>query len=175
MWAEEKFTKSLRPDEQIVTIIRSSALIYSQQFAGASLVIIMAFFLLFPLFRLGNYGLIIFISLVIIGGFWLFRTWYLWTHNVFLLTDNRIIDYKQKGIFHKEVSEATFESIEDVSYTKKGISATLYNYGELRVQTAGQKPNLTIKAVKNPEALQNLITDWQNENLRTHEGKSNLI
>lgn len=62
-------------------------------------------------------------------------------HNYFLsiqlVTSERIIDIDQKGIFSREVNALPLGNIEDVSYKQAGFLGTVFNYGDVIVQTAG--------------------------------------
>jgi hypothetical protein len=43
--------------------------------------------------------------------------------------------------------------IQDVSSRVAGISQTMFNYGDLRIQTAGEIPELSFEKVPNPDKV----------------------
>ena len=51
----------------------------------------------------------IFLTLIAIGVLAGVRQWILWNLNAFLITNQRIIDFDQSGLFHRRVSEASYE------------------------------------------------------------------
>lgn len=88
---------------------------------------------------------------------WLFVTWIIfmvvWTNyylDVWLITNKRIIDIEQFGLFKRDVSEFRLDRIQDVTIEVKGILPTLLHFGDIHVQTAGEARMFIIKAVPNP-------------------------
>src|SRR3989344_5733671 len=53
-----------------------------------------------------------------------------WYFNVYLLTNERIIDFDFRGVLHKEISYATLLHIEDVEPKTVGFFGTFFNYGD---------------------------------------------
>lgn len=126
--------------------------------------VILAFFLLFPLVRLSNYGLIVFFSLIIAGVGVAVRKYVIWHFNIFLITNQRLVIFEQKGIFHKNVTETAFDNIQDISYNKKGVWPTVLDYGTIIVKTASLNSKLEFKKVKNPGKIQEKLVEIQTEN-----------
>ena len=103
--------------------------------------------------------------------FWLYVVWYLfvagfafykfifWYFNVYLLTNERIIDFDFRGILDKETEYATLEHIEDVSPRVKGFFRTLFNFGDVFIQTAAERPEFKFRAVENPEEVARTIME----------------
>ncbi|MFA5135600.1 MAG: PH domain-containing protein [Patescibacteria group bacterium] len=125
--------------------------------------IIAPFFFLYPLFRWGTSGILIFIGALIVGGFILLRVFVIYSFNVFVITDERIIDIDQRGFFDRTVSETTYDKIQDVSFRIKGIAQTLFKYGHVVIQTAGTQANIELHGVKEPERVQQTIIQIQRE------------
>ncbi|MBF8280664.1 MAG: hypothetical protein HW383_437 [Candidatus Magasanikbacteria bacterium] len=123
------------------------------------LLILAAFFLLFPLFILGGIGIAIFIALIILGLILIGRRFFLWYRNAFAITNERIIDFDQRGFFERVVSESTLEKIQDVSFHFHGFWQTSLHYGDVNVQTAWGSVNLKIPCVRRPERVQRLVLD----------------
>lgn len=158
---EDYISKRLKDNEEVVKVFREYILVNTWAIMITAILVIVPFFLMFPLFRLGWYGILIFLLLVIAGLIFGFRKYIMWYYTTFVITNQRIIDYDQKGLFHRQVSEAVFEKIQDVSYNKKGPTQTLFNYGNIVVQTAGEAKNLEINKVKNPSKVQSLLVELQ--------------
>ncbi|MBU1075275.1 PH domain-containing protein, partial [Patescibacteria group bacterium] len=86
--------------------------------------------------------------------------------NAFMITNKRIIDFDQKGLFDKTVSVATYDKIQDISFKKKGVFSTVFNYGTIVIQTAGTNANLEIRSVFEPEKIQDVIMEIQRDSLQ---------
>ncbi len=153
------FTKNLKPNEDVIKLVKPRLIIYTWKLLLATFFLVMAFFLMYPLFQLDILGLAIFIVLIIISLILYLKSYVSYKNTALLITDTRIIDFDQKGLFSSEVSEIIFENIEDISYNKKGVMATIFNYGSLEIQTAAQKMHIEVKGIKSPDKIQSLITD----------------
>ena len=81
---------------------------------------------------------------------------YLWFNfisyyfNIGLVTNKRIIDMDYHSVLFREISETNFDQIEDVSALSSGYFASLFNFGDVFVQTAGT--NINIQFLKVPRA-----------------------
>lgn len=89
----------------------------------------------------------------------LFLIWLIYYLNVQIITDRRIVDIDQVGLFHHEVSELHIENIEDVTSDISGILGTIFNYGDVYVQTAGTIERFEFNGVPDPGAINKLILD----------------
>jgi|SRR3989344_2456829 len=89
----------------------------------------------------------------------LFLIWLFYYLNVQIITDRRIVDIDQVGLFFHEVSELHIENIEDVTSDVSGILGTIFNYGDVFVQTAGTIERFEFSDVPNPGTINKLILD----------------
>jgi hypothetical protein len=133
-------------------------------------------FMLF-LFAIVPVGLVIFLASIInlyddisIGiwivaalwmGYWAFRgffNWYAYHNDVWIITNQRIIDSFKPHPFNKRVSTADLVNIQDMSVHKRGVFASILNFGDVLCQTAGVgAETFRITGVPQPESVQFLI------------------
>ena len=73
-----------------------------------------------------------------------------WYYNLYIVTTERVIDIDFIQLLYKKFSEARLTSIEDVSYTASGFMATLFNYGNITIQTAGEASNFDFDYIPRP-------------------------
>lgn len=83
-----------------------------------------------------------------------FITWY---YNVFLVTQRRIVDIDFSDIVYHNVALTKLSLVEDVHYTQIGFIASLFNFGDLFVQTAGELKNFEALKVPRPNDAVNII------------------
>ena len=88
-----------------------------------------------------------------------FLIWLFYYLNVQIITDRRIVDIDQVGLFHHEVSELHIENIEDVTSEVSGVLGTVFNYGDVYVQTAASIERFEFSDVPNPGSINKLIPD----------------
>jgi uncharacterized membrane protein YdbT with pleckstrin-like domain len=77
--------------------------------------------------------------------------------DIWVVTDKRIIDIEQKGLFNREFSEFRLERIQDVTVEVRGILPTLLHYGDVHVQTAGEAREFIFLQVPYPHKIKNRI------------------
>lgn len=82
-----------------------------------------------------------------------------WFYNIFIVTNERIIDIDFINLLYKEFSEAQLARVQDISYRTSGILATMFNYGNVLIQTAGEQPNFVFESVPHPEDVVDVISD----------------
>ena len=95
-----------------------------------------------------------------------------WYFNVYIVTDERIIDYDFYSLIYKRVSEAKIDRIEDVTFSLGGITRSIFHYGDVFIQTAGESRELDFEAVPYPEKVVKLLNELQiEEELEKLEGR----
>lgn len=101
---------------------------------------------------------------LIAGGFYGFRTWYLWWSSHYILTNQRVIAVEQMAFFHRLVSEAPLDKIQNVVYEIKGPYQTFLDFGNIRILTAGQKEaDVEFRGVAHPYDVQQEVTRCAHE------------
>ncbi|MBN1584903.1 PH domain-containing protein [Candidatus Uhrbacteria bacterium] len=73
--------------------------------------------------------------------------------DVWIVTDRRIIDIQQTGLFSRTVAELEISRIQDATSEVKGIVPTILNYGDVHIQTAGEKERFLFEQVPNPDRI----------------------
>jgi len=148
------FIKFLKNNEELIKLVRRHPLSFLKPGLMAILLLLLPFFLMFLLFKWGTAGLIIFITLTLIGIFCLGRIILLWHYNSFILTNSRAILIKQKGLFDRQVSEINYQKIEDVAYRIKGIKQTIFRYGSIKIQNNNSDLAMIVNNIPKPQELQ---------------------
>jgi uncharacterized membrane protein YdbT with pleckstrin-like domain len=149
----------LKEDEEVRALCRKHALTLAPGLCGALLLIVLPFFFLFPLFHVGVFGVIVFGVTVLIGLGVAYRCFALWDGDLLIVTNRRIVDVDQRGIFSRVVSEIQMDLIQDVSWAKNGIVDHLFGLGSVRMQTREASMCLTAERIPHPQSLHDLITN----------------
>lgn len=61
--------------------------------------------------------------------------WVGWYYTVYIVTNERIVEIKQKGFFNRKVSEFGLDKVQNVNYHIQGLQAVLFAFGDITVQT----------------------------------------
>lgn len=80
-----------------------------------------------------------------------------WYFTVYIVTDQRIVEVRQKGFFDRTVSEWQLDKILHVNYRVGGFQAVLFGYGDITVRTV--IGDLTIKTVHRPTKIHAQLQD----------------
>ena len=81
----------------------------------------------------------------------------LWYFSFYMLTNQRLRQVRQKGIFKKTVVDLDLENILSASYGQHGMFATMFNYGTILIQTSAG--DLVLSMVSKPETVYNELGD----------------
>ena len=61
--------------------------------------------------------------------------------NRLIVTDRNITQILQHGLFNRKVSQLNMVNVEDVTSIQRGLFASIFGYGELKIETAGEQAN----------------------------------
>jgi hypothetical protein len=84
-------------------------------------------------------------------------TWYRYQNDVWVITDQRIVDSSKKHWFHHGMASADLDDVEDMRIQKDGLFPTAFNYGNVQLQTAGPVPNFVLSGIPKPADVMALI------------------
>lgn len=93
--------------------------------------------------------------------FFSFILWVDYYFDVWIVTNERVVNIEQKGLFSRDVSELQLENIQDITVEVLGIIPTFLNYGNLFIQTAAERERFLFRHVTNPYAIKDLIMNLQ--------------
>jgi len=110
-----------------------------------------------------NFRLIGVLGWYLITSAYVLENFLTWFFNVYIITDERIIDVDFYNLIYKEVSEAEIEKIQDVTYKMGGVARTMFDYGDVLVQTAAEVPNFEFLAVPTPDRVVKILQDLRIE------------
>jgi len=86
-----------------------------------------------------------------------FYHWIGWYYSVFVVTDQRIQQTSQKGLFGKSVIDLDLVKIQNISYNIPGFWGEAFNFGTIVVQT--YVGDMVIDKVERPEKIFNQLQD----------------
>ncbi|MBI5369863.1 PH domain-containing protein [Candidatus Uhrbacteria bacterium] len=77
--------------------------------------------------------------------------------DTWIVTNQRIINIEQEGLFNRIASELDLAAVQDTTAEIRGILQTMLTYGQVYVQTAGEKGRFHFKNIDNPEQVKETI------------------
>jgi uncharacterized membrane protein YdbT with pleckstrin-like domain len=167
--------KGQHPNEEILAVVHRHWFNLLIQFIfvalAISLVIGSFFFLLiyFPnLLQELGYTFVLFLetTLLLFVWFYAFFIWIDYYLDVWIITNERIVNIEQKGLFIREMSELKIANIQDVTTEVTGVIPSVLNFGDVFVQTAGEARRFRFRQVPNPYGIKDQIMSLQH---RAHQ------
>ncbi|HSW98854.1 MAG TPA: PH domain-containing protein [Candidatus Saccharimonadales bacterium] len=150
----------LQQGEQIVANVKRHPFgiiqLYVAAVIGIAIAAVVAFLLLPSL--LGQYnngngmaivvgGLVLVVALlVLILGVATSVYW----QNEWVITTDSITQIVQSSLFNRQVSQLSMENLEDVTVNQDGIIPHMFNFGTLKVETAGERSKFIFPYCPNP-------------------------
>jgi hypothetical protein len=180
-----RFLPSPLPDEKIIFYLRRHWFIFARQVC-LYVILLTAPVIAAPLVlkflpslwdRLFNGALTEVLATLAISLYflavWLFfwNAWVDYYLDVWLVTNERVVLLEQRGLFNRTVAELRLSRVQDVAAQTKGLASTIFNFGEVRVQTAGEQNNFVFHQVAQPyevaEKVMRLADDWKHSHAAT--------
>ena len=160
---KHKYFDDQLDDEEMLLLFRKHPIVMRKGLILASLGILVG-----PLYVAGvslirpastpsiNAYILILIAGFIFGGILFFPSWMSWYFSIYIVTDKRLIQVKQKGFFSRSMVDISNDQVSMVNYDITGLQETLLGFGTITVQTyVGE---LVIKDVHHPQKIQKEIT-----------------
>ncbi|MCX6817075.1 MAG: hypothetical protein NTZ93_04360 [Candidatus Beckwithbacteria bacterium] len=114
-------------------------------------------------FMTANYQLMTIIGWYLLLIAYVYEKFISWYYQVFIITDERIIDINFSNLIYKELSEAKIDNIEDVSYHQGGMLRAAFNFGDVVMQTAGAEREFMIESAPEPNRIVKIMNELKLE------------
>jgi len=110
--------------------------------------------------------------LVILG--YVLQSFLAWFYNVYIVTDERVVDVDFYSLLFKNISSAKIDKIEDITNQAGGVLAAAFDLGTIKVQTAGTEAEFEFENVPQPAKvaafLNEMLVEEEKEKM---EGRAN--
>ncbi len=106
----------------------------------------------------------------ILFGYGSFIDFYL---DLWIVTNDRIVDIEQFGLFSRTISELDLFRIQDVTTDTQGLFATVFKYGDVVIKTASTNTSIVFKKVRDPNKIRMALLDLAQEDFKYHRGEVN--
>lgn len=160
------------PDEKILLLLRKHP-ITNIRWILITLVLAISPIVLryFPIFSFlpERFQFIAIISWYLIVLAFVFEEFLSWFFSVFIITDERIIDVDFLNLIYRKISDANIDQIQDVTVQVGGPVRALFDFGSIKIQTAGEVPEIEFEDVPHPDKVARLLRE-----LRVEEEKEKL-
>lgn len=151
-------TVELQAQEQVLAVVRKSVYRELPRFVFAAICILIPFFFFFPLMRLGGFGFVLFIAILAFALFYSSRIWAMWFYSVLIITDERVIDSEQQGLFKREITDIDIPDIDLVEQERKGLIQKLCGLSTVFIRTHKEHSfDIKVPDIKHAQRLESLL------------------
>ena len=103
-----------------------------------------------------------YVSIIIVGGLidliWIIWRTEDWRNDTFQVTEKYVIDIDRRPFgFGESRKQAQLDNIQEVEADRPNFLATIFNFGNVEVETAGADSNIVFENVSNPTGVKNDI------------------
>jgi membrane protein YdbS with pleckstrin-like domain len=160
----EKYFDTQFDDEEVLYVFRKHPVVMRK-----GLILAMALWLVGPIYTLvltylrpNSYPSMTFffgsLAASILVGAIVFTPWFIsWHFSVFIVTDQRLIQITQKGLFNRSVVDMGLKQIQMVNYEVAGLQETLLGFGTISMQTF--VGDLVIHDIHHPAKIQKKLLE----------------
>ena len=163
-----------KPNEHVLMFLRRHWIVVAKIFVisfclAVIPVLFLIFFINYTNFLSSEIGLAMFTLLT--SAFYLFIILYTFTNfvdyylDVWIVTNQRVINIEQKGLFARIVSEKDLGQMQDITSEIEGFWATVLDYGNVHIQTAAEQERFIFKQVpfasEVSRRISNLVSEYQ--------------
>lgn len=89
-----------------------------------------------------------------------------WYFHVGLVTNKRIVDVDLANILTKNVAETDIKQVEDVTFIQKGIIQSLFNFGNVFIQTEAVVANFEFDRIPFPSQVAEIVSQLSQHHKR---------
>lgn len=156
-------------DEEILVVARQHWVTNVSWIIVAVILTILPFFLSYvPVLSLfpARYHFIAVLFWYLVTFVYAFEKFISWYFNVYIITTKRVVDIDFNNLLVKKYSDAEIRMIQDVTSAVIGAIPTVFNYGNVLIQTASEVNELVFERVPNPEKIIKILQE-----IRDQEGE----
>lgn len=89
--------------------------------------------------------------------------------DIYIVTDQRLVDISQLGLFRRRISELQIRQVQDVSAHVEGVFSTLLHFGDVYIQTAAERENFIFQSVPHPYTVAKQIVDLHEKDVESQK------
>lgn len=153
---EEFVFRGQRDNEDVLLVVKQNPWVMAK---AGFIVLVLAIVAVLSVVFFGASGVSSFaiIGFIILAGIIFLYRWFVWWNGSYILTNQRIIKIDQQSLFHRMVSEAELDRIQDITSEIHGPIQTILNFGTIHIQTASSSTVINLTNVTDPYEIQQKI------------------
>lgn len=82
-----------------------------------------------------------------------------WYFNIYIVTNKHLVDVDFDSLLYRRITEVNLSDVESVKSKLMGVFASLFNYGDVKVETAAAHQSIDFVKVPRPDFVADRIQD----------------
>jgi len=149
------FAKHLEEDENVIRIVHKHWLLMIRALFWPVLCLLIGWFFLYAAPTKIVFAVITATSLYCL--LWFLRSFFDYYLDVWIITDQGVIDLNWQGWFHRQSTRVLYSDIQGVSYEIAGMFGTLFQYGTLTMEKISTGATVSLSHVHKPKNVEMTI------------------
>jgi membrane protein YdbS with pleckstrin-like domain len=101
---------------------------------------------------------------------YIIESFFYWYFNIYIVTNLHLVDISLQSLLSKSVTEILLEDVQSAETKMTGIFSSLFNYGDVIIETAAKDQKIQFKLVPQPDLVVDRIQDLQEVIAHDHLG-----
>lgn len=94
-----------------------------------------------------------------------------WYFNIYIVTNMHLVDINFRSLLSRDITESKLSDIQSISSKVQGVLASIFHYGDVIVETAAERQNISFLKVPKPDIVADRIQDLQENQERIEGGQ----
>jgi hypothetical protein len=163
-----------KPNEHVIMFLRRHWIAPLKIISVAAVLILVPLFVyygFFSIFRIFEHEVYKAAFILLVSAYYLFIVLFSFANfvdyylDVWIITNQRVINIEQKGLFSRVISEKDLGTMQDITSDVSGFFPTLLDFGDVHIQTAAENENFIFKEVpfasEVARRISNLVSEYQ--------------
>lgn len=154
------------PDERVLLLLRAHV-ITNVKWILVTIGLILVPLIIFPILASlnmlsgvgGGTGFVFTIFWLLATFTYAFINFLYWYFNVYIVTNERVIDVDWYSVIYHQVNSTRISKIQDVSFIRPGVIASMFDYGNVHIQTAAEESNFEFENIPHPDLVSQKIQE----------------
>ncbi len=93
-----------------------------------------------------------------------------WYFNIYIVTNQHLIDVNFHNLLNKDIVSVQIQDVQSVKPQVKGVFGSVFNYGDLVIETAAENQRIEFSGVPRPDLVADRIQDLQEDKEDSQNG-----
>lgn len=150
------------PEEEVILLVRRHPFTNTGWILVTVLMAIgPLFFEFFPIlsFMPGRFQLVALLIWYLVALATFVQGFLSWFFSVNIITNKRVIDVDFVNLIYRRITDAEIGKIEDVTVQMGSVVRTLFDYGDVIIQTAAEIPEVEFEGVPHPDQVDKILSE----------------